>query len=361
MLSLIYFIGVLSVLIFAHEFGHFLAARSVGVRVEIFSFGFGPKLFSFRRGDTEYAISLVPLGGYVKMAGDDPAEGLTHQSWEFLSKTIGERFRVIIAGPLFNYILAFIIFSTIFMYGNPTLTTEIGSLLKGYPAEGAGLMVGDTIVAIDGVKVKYWEDATEIIRGRVDGPLLISLERAGAPLEIKVVPQIKETKDLFGKPVKIALIGIAPSQRIEKVRYGFFQAIGLGFNKLIGITVLTYKALFAIMTGQLSFKESMTGPIGIFIITGKAAELGIIYIFHLMALLSASLAIFNVLPFPVLDGGHIIFLALEKIRKKPLSAKAQEQVSNAGIAFLITLTVFVFYSDIIKFGIFEKVVHIFKK
>jgi regulator of sigma E protease len=180
-------------------------------------------------------------------------------------------------------------------------------------------------------------------------------------MEIEVTPIVRETKDLFGKKMSIALVGIAPSQKIESVKYGFFQAWGMGFRKVIDLTVLTYKALGAIFTGQMSVKESMTGPIGIFVITGQAAKMGLIYLLHLMAILSASLAIFNLLPFPVLDGGHIIFLGIEKLRGKPLSYKAQENIANVGVALLILLTVFIFYNDIIKFQVVEKVVHIFKK
>ena len=172
---------------------------------------------------------------------------------------------------------------------------------------------------------------------------------------------IREAKDIFGKNTKIALLGIAPSQKIENVRYGFFQSFGMGFKKLIDLTVLTYKALWYIVTGRMSMKESMTGPIGIYIIAGKAAQMGFIYLVHLMALLSASLAIFNLLPLPVLDGGHILFLIIEKLRGKPLSMKAQEIISNIGIGFLILLTVFIFYSDITKFRIFEGIFKFFKR
>jgi regulator of sigma E protease len=344
-----------------HEFGHFIAAKRLGVRVEKFSFGFGPKIFSVKRGETEYLLSAIPLGGYVKMSGDEPGETLHNKSHEFLSRSVGDRFKIIFAGPLFNYILAFLIFSFIFMFGSPTLTTEVGNLLKDYPAQAAGVKVGDKIIAVDGVAVKYWEDMTAIIHKHTEGSIKLSMVRAGSPIEIEIKPTVRETKDIFGKKVSIALVGIAPSQRIENVKYGFFKSFWMGLRKVVDLTVITYKALWAIFTGQMSVKESMTGPIGIFVITGQAAKMGLIYIFHLMALLSASLAIFNLLPLPILDGGHILFLAIEKIRRKPLSMKAQEAVANLGVAFLILLTVFIFYNDIIKFGIVEKVTGVFKK
>jgi regulator of sigma E protease len=344
-----------------HELGHFIFARRFGVRVEKFSFGFGPKLFSIKRGDTEYLVSAIPLGGYVKMAGEDPRETLTNEGWEYLSKKVSQRFSIIFAGPAFNYILAFFIFSFIYMFGSPTPTTEVGSLLKGYPAEKAGIAIGDKVLTVDGKNVKHWEDMTAIIHKKVEGNIRLSVERKGRIFEFEITPMVRETKDIFGKKAKIALVGIAPSQAIENVRYGFFDSFKMGFNKLIQLTVITYKALFAIFTGALSLRESMTGPIGIFIITGTAAKHGLIYILHLMALLSASLAIFNLLPLPVLDGGHIIFLALEKIRGRPLPVRTQELITNIGISFLILLMALVFYNDMLKFGVFDKAASIFRK
>lgn len=361
MLSLISFFAVLSILVLVHELGHFFTAKRLGVRVEKFSFGFGPKLFSVKKGETEYLISAIPLGGYVKMAGDEPMEQLANKPYEFLTRSVGDRFKIIFAGPLLNYALAFVIFSVIFMFGSPTLTTEVGGFLKGYPAEKQGVLAGDRILAVDGKEVKYWEDMTEAIHKHTDGALTLKIDRGGKIFDKTITPTVRQTKDIFGKEVKIALVGITPSQRIEKVKYGFPTAIRMGAKKLWQFTCITYKALWSIVIGRLSLKESMTGPIGIFMITGQAAKMGLIYIFHLMAMLSASLAIFNLLPLPVLDGGHIIFLALEKVRGKPLSMKAQEVIANIGISCLILLTVFIFYSDIVKFGVFEKVAGMFKK
>ena len=354
MLSLIYFLIVLSILILVHEFGHFITAKRLGVRVEKFSFGFGPKIFSIKKGETEYLISSIPLGGYVKMAGEEPQDELAHQPWEFPSKTVSERFRIIFAGPLLNYLLAFLVFSGIYMFGSPTMTTEVGGLLKGYPAEGARIAVGDKILAVDGKPVKYWEDMTEIIRKKVEGSLNLSIERSGKTFEAKIKPVVRRTKDIFGNEIAIALVGIAQSQKIEKVRYGPFKSFYMGFKKLMHLTFVTYKSIFAIVTGRLSLKESMTGPIGIFVITGKAAELGFIYLFHLIGILSASLAIFNLLPLPIVDGGHIMLLGLEKLRGRPLSTRSQEVTQNIGIGFLILLTVVVLYNDMVNFGVIEK-------
>ncbi|MDP3790646.1 MAG: RIP metalloprotease RseP [Candidatus Omnitrophota bacterium] len=359
-MSLIYFLIVLSILVLIHEFGHFIVAKKLGVRVEKFSFGFGPKLFSIKKGETEYLISAIPLGGYVKMAGDEPGEALKGERCEFLSRSILDRFNIIFAGPLLNYILAFVIFSVIFMFGSPTLTTEVGSLMNDYPAAKSGISIGDRVMQIDGKSVKYWEDMTAIIHKHLDGPIKLKIQRKDAIVDFEIQPVIRDMKDIFGKTNRIALLGIAPSQKIENVKYGFFDAFGMGFKKLVDLTVITYRALWSIICGKMSLKESMTGPIGIFIITGKAAQMGLIYLVHLMGLLSASLAIFNLLPLPVLDGGHILFLAIEKLRGKPLSMKTQEVIANVGVAFLILLTVFIFYNDIIKFGVFKNMAKFFK-
>ena len=343
-----------------HELGHFMVAKRLGVRVEKFSFGFGPKIFSVKKGDTEYLLSLVPLGGYVKMSGDEPGESLKNEKWEFLSRSIFDRFKIIIAGPLLNYVLAFLIFSIIFMYGSPTLPAEVGGLLNNYPAKAQGIVEGDKILAIDGKPVKFWEDMTEIIHKHVNGPMKLSIDRHGTMLEKEVMPVVRQTRDIFGNEVKIALIGISPSQKIEKIKYPFLASFYMGGKKLLDLTCLTYKALWSIFTGRLSFKESVTGPIGIFIITEQTAKMGLLYLFHLLGILSASLAIFNVLPFPVLDGGHILFLIVEKVRGKPLSSRAQEMIANIGVSALIVLTIFIFYSDIVKFGIIGKIVKLFK-
>ena len=361
LLSLVYFIGVLSVLVLAHEFGHFITAKRLKVHVQIFSLGFGPKLWSIKKAETEYRISAIPLGGYVKMAGDEPTERLEGKPHEFLSRSVGDRFKIIFAGPALNYILAFIIFSVIFMFGSPTLTTEVGGFLENYPAQKAGIMVGDKILSVNGKPVKYWEDMTAMIHKHSGESIKISLDRNGAVIEKDIVPMVRKTRDIFGKETAITLIGVSPSQKIENVKYGVLESLGMGASKLVTLTLVTYKALWAVMTGSLSVKESMTGPIGIFVVTGQAAKMGLIYIFHLMGILSASLAIFNLLPLPILDGGHILFLAIEKVRGKPMSFKTQEIIANIGVAFLILLTVFIFYSDIMKFGIAGKIMSVFKR
>jgi regulator of sigma E protease len=335
-----------------HELGHFIAAKRAKVKVEKFSFGFGPRLCGIKKGDTDYVISLVPLGGYVKMAGDEPslAKG---ESFEFLSKTVAQRFKIVFCGPLLNYALGFLLFWFIFMIGAPATTNKIGDLLDKYPARAAGLQKGDRILSVDNRPTKYWEDLTDIIHDKKEGELNLVIERqtrAGRKvLDIQITPIRKEMTDIFGKKRSIALIGISPSDEVVKVKFGFFESFKKAGQQVYKLTEITCKSFLFIITGKLSLKESVTGPIGIFIITSKAAQLGMVYLLQMMAVLSVSLAIFNLLPVPVLDGGHILFLIVEKIRGKPLNERAQEIATQAGLALLIALMVFVFYADILKF------------
>ncbi len=361
MLSAISFIIVLSVLVIVHEFGHFIVAKKTGVAVEKFSIGFGPEIFGITKGRTRYLISLVPLGGYVKLAGETQEEPIKGERWEYLSRTVGERSRIIFAGPLLNYLLAFLIFSFIFAVGYPTLTTEVGRVLPDYPGEAAGIKRGDRILKIDGKDVNNWEDVTRIIHTNKDAELGLLIEREGELIVLKVFPKSEELNTIFGSKKRVGLIGIVPSDEISYVKYGILESVYMGGKKLLGLTYITYRALWASITGAVPFKESITGPIGIFYITGHAARLGFVYLLHFMGILSASLAIFNLLPVPVLDGGHLLFLAIEKIRRRPLSYRVQEHIAQAGLVLLICLMVFVFYNDFIRFGIFEKITNLWQK
>lgn len=354
-MSIIVFIIALSVLILVHEFGHFIIAKKNGVRIERFALGFGPKLFSIKKNYTEYAVCLIPLGGYVKMAGDEAQEKRVGAPWEYLSKSVLQRISIVFAGPFLNYLLSFVIFALVFMMGNPSLTTRVGEALDGFPAKSAGILKEDKIISADGKGVKYWEELTEIIHKKTDGPLSLTVDRRGRRIDFVITPQVKEMKNIFGQQQKIGLIGIRPVGETVMVRENIGRAIYLSGQKLVFITVITYKALWLMATGAMSFKDSVTGPVGIFYITAEAARTGFVYLLQIIAILSASLAIFNLLPIPVLDGGHILFLIIEKIRKKPLSVKVQERITQVGIAALITLTVFAFYSDFSRFGWLEKI------
>lgn len=354
MLSAVSFIVVLSILVIVHEFGHFIVAKKTGVHVERFSIGFGPEILGITKGGTRYLISLIPLGGYVKLAGETEEEPIKGEKWEYLSRTVGERSRIIFAGPLLNYILAFFIFSFVFIIGYPTLTATVGEVLENYPGASAGIKPGDRILKINGHDVNYWEDVTRIVHTNKGSEIKLLIKRDSGLIDVIVTPKPQEVRTIFGSKKTVGLIGIMPTNDVVYVKYGIIKSVYMGAKKLFMLTYLTYRALWASLTGAIPFKESITGPVGIFYITGQAARLGFVYLLHLMGILSASLAIFNLLPVPVLDGGHLLFLLVEKVRRKPLSHKMQESITQVGLALLICLMAFVFYNDFMRYGVFEK-------
>ncbi len=348
MMATVIFILILSLLIIVHEFGHLIAARINGVRVEQFSLGFGPQVFKKKKGDTEYSISLIPLGGYVKMAGDNRAE-YKGKPDEYLSKPAGRRFQIIFFGPFLNYILGFLFFWCIFFIGYPTLTTKVGGLIEGYGAKEAGLKVADKIIVVDGRKVAIWEDLQRQIQERKSkAQVMLTVLRDNRELTFNVLIKDKVIDDQLGQKRALGIIGISPFDELVEVKHGFFESAGLSFKKIINLTMITYQGLWRLASGRMSMRDSMTGPLGIFFITSKAAKLGLIAVMHLIAILSVSLAIFNLLPLPILDGGHLFLLGLEKIRKKALGIKAEEIINNIGFTLIITLALFVTYNDIVR-------------
>lgn len=360
MINLLVFLFVLGVLIIVHEFGHFIVAKKTGVRVEKFALGFGAILFSRKRGGTEYCINAIPLGGYVKMAGDS-LEEYKGKKYEYMSQPPGRRFWIIVSGALLNYVTGAILLSVIFFFGYPTVTTKVGGLLEGFGAQSAGVRVGDKIVAVDGEKVEYWEDLQKVIQSKREAlSVEASLVRGKRNIELKVNLRQKEVENSLGEKQSIGILGITPGQDIVIVRHGAFASMRLGIEKTWGMTVLTYKALWRMVTGRLSMRESVTGPLGIFMITSHVARLGVIALLHLMAVLSISLAIFNLLPLPVLDGGHIVLLGIEKLRGKFLSIKAERIINQVGLTMILSLAALVTLNDISRaFG--DKIIKFFVK
>lgn len=348
MIATLIFLLILGILITVHEFGHFFAAKKLGVRVEKFSFGFGKRLLTRKKGETEYSISLIPLGGYVKLAGDS-IEEFHNKPDEYLSKTPLERAQIIFLGPLLNYLMGFLCFWLIFFAGYPSLTTKVGGLVDGFGAKDAGLQIGDKVTAVNGKRVDFWEDLQAAIQSKkAESKVSLSVLRGDKELTIDV--QIKEKKmdDALGQRHSVGLVGIMPEDEIVKVRHGILQSFSLGIKKTFDLTILTYKALWRMVTGKLSMRDSITGPLGIFFITSKAASVGIIALLHLVAVLSVSLCIFNLLPLPVLDGGHIVLLLIEKIRRKPLGINAERVVTQVGFTFIVALALFATYNDLMR-------------
>ncbi len=349
---------VFGALILFHEWGHFIACRLTGVRVEKFSIGFGPEIFTFERGGTRFVISLLPLGGFVKPAGESASElndGRPAQG-DYLAAPVVSRIFIVCAGVLMNYVLAFVLFSTVFMTGRPVPGTVIGGFVQGYPAKDSGLAAGDRISAVESHPVSSWLELTEAINQSVGPEVhLTVVHRDGSSGEMGIAPRIENARDLFGKPVVARRLGITPSpesQRFE--RFGFWEALQHGADSVGALAAMTYKALFYMATGRMSLK-SMSGPIGIMAMTGSAAKLGLPYLLQLAATLSVSLAVINLLPIPALDGGHLLFLIMEAIIRRPLSRKAEERLTQVGFFLLMALMLFVIYNDLVNLAIFDKI------
>lgn len=360
MTSLIVFLIIFGILIIVHEFGHFMAAKLQGVKVEEFSLGFGPRLFKKKTKVTEYRVNAIPLGGYVKFAGDSLVD-FKGEPDEYYSKKPGQRALIIFCGPLLNYILGIFCFCFIFFVGFPALTPKIGGLIDGYGAKKAGLQAGDKIISIDGQNIRSWDELqVAVFNKEASSKLKIDFLRDGKNYSALVELKPKELQDSLGEKRSVGLLGITPDvDETIKVKYGFIESIGLGFQKTWNLTILTYKAIWRLITGKLSLKDSVTGPLGMFYITSKAKELGILSLLNLIGIISVSLAIFNLLPLPILDGGHIFLLGIEKIRGKNLSPKTEQIITQVGLTLIITLALFVTYNDILRFK--DKIVGLFIK
>lgn len=349
MIGTIIFILIVSLLIFSHEFGHFLAAKRAGIRVEKFSLGFGPSILKFKRKNTVFLISLIPLGGYVKLAGDNRSEYQGRDD-EFLSKPIKTRANVIIWGPIFNYLLAVFVFWIAFIIGYPTMSTKIGAVLKDYPAEVSGIKVGDKIVMVNGEKVENWDELTKAIL-HTQGPTELIVLRDGQKLKFKVTPRKKKIRNIFGKKIEKNMIGVAAAGETYFVKENIFKAFYSSVKHTLILTMMIFESIFYILIGTMPVKEAVTGPIGIYTITTRAVSFGLSYILVLIGSLGISLFVINLIPLPMLDGGHLLFLGLEKIRKKPLSPRTEEIINSIGLAIIFLLMLSVFYLDITKLNI----------
>ena len=350
MTTLLATIFVLGILIFFHELGHFLVAKKSGIRVERFSLGFPPKLIGKKIGDTEYCISWIPLGGYVKMAGEDPDEKEPEgKPWEFMSKPVHTRALVVFAGPAMNFILAILIFwGVIFFAGKHEIhedTNQIGLVAAGGPADKAGIKPGDRIISINGIEVTTFREMAEIIREQVEKPVEITWTRDGEQYTAMITTFKDRILDEKGEIKYIGKIGIGASYTTVKV--GFFRSLLEGIGTAIFILVETIKFILELITGTASIKL-LGGPVLIAQFAGQAAKTGIVSLFSFMAFLSVSLSLLNVLPIPALDGGHLLFLGIEKIRGKPLSLKQRAAMQQIGLAFLILLAIFITYNDFLR-------------
>ena len=347
MIGILYALLVLGLLILVHEFGHFIFAKLFGVGVKTFSLGFGPKILSKKIGETEYALSVLPLGGYVAMVGeDDEAECDPEKS--FRSKHVFKRILIVLAGPLFNLLLGFVFFAAVFMfYGTPVLTNHIGATTKNNPAERAGIVAGDRVVAINGAVVNSWDDITKIMsQYKGDGPITVVVERGDALLLMKMKPELVDDKNIFGEPVKRYVLGITPAPPV--LEKGLEKGVIQSAKTTANVTALTALGIWKLIGGKIS-SDNVGGPILITQMAGEAASMGFEALLMFTGLISISLFVMNVLPIPALDGGHIWLFCLEWIRGRPLSKRTQERIQSVGVTMLIALMLFAFYNDISRF------------
>ncbi|MFQ5680541.1 MAG: RIP metalloprotease [Candidatus Omnitrophota bacterium] len=349
MFSLIVFVVILSALIFIHELGHFIAARRVGVRVERFSLGFGPRLWGIKRGDTIYQISAIPLGGYIKMAGDNPDE-CRGKKYEYLSQPPKNKAQVILAGSAMNYILGMVCFCPALTLGIPDSSSLVGEVMAGYPAQAAGVRTGDKIVSVDGKDVKHWVELLQLIHDKRGQAVDISILRNDQRLNMRLKTKIEKIATPQGER-EISLIGIKQAQK----RYPAYRAFTQGVGEYIVATGRYYQVLGMMAVGKVSLRRSVAGPIGIFYITSGAASIGLGMLLYVLAMLNLGLSVFNLLPFPVLDGGHFALISLEQVRGKRISRRSEVIIERLGIIALIALSLFVTYNDVINFGIWSKI------
>lgn len=338
---------ILGTLIIVHELGHFMAAKLGGVGVEKFSLGFPPKLIGKKWGDTEYLISAIPLGGYVKLVGQDPQDEEADPTRSYSTKTVAVRMQVVLAGPLFNLLFAAVILAVIHMIGIPSLTTKIGEVKEGSPAKKAGLLSGDRVVAIEGNALREWDKMTEIVHQSPGKDLEIVIERESRQISFRIRPEAQKVPNIFGEEKQVGLIGIAPAGELIYQRYNPLIAIYKGFEKTYQIIHFTVISIVKLIQGVIPAK-TIGGPISIIQMAGEQARQGWLNWMFFVALLSVNLGILNLLPVPILDGGHIFFLLIEGFWGKPISVQKQEMAQRVGLLLLISLMLFAFYNDIMR-------------
>jgi regulator of sigma E protease len=357
------FLFVLTIVVFFHELGHFLVARWAGVKVLTFSLGFGPELAGFNdRHGTRWKISAIPLGGYVKFFGDEseastPASSETlasmsaeERAGSFHHKKVGPRAAIVAAGPIANFILAIVIFTCLFtFFGKPSTTARVDKIEANSAAAKAGFQVGDIVTAIDGKTIGSFSDMQRIVGVRAGDTLNFTIKRGDSTLDLKGTPELREVKDSFGNAHRLGVLGItratAPGDVVtERVDPG--TALWLGVKETWFVVDRTLAYIGGVFTGREA-ADQVGGPLRIAQISGQVATIGLAALVHLAAVLSISIGLLNLFPVPLLDGGHLLFYAVEAVRGRPLSERAQEMGFRIGLGLVLMLMVFATYNDIL--------------
>ncbi|MCX8068915.1 MAG: RIP metalloprotease RseP [Thermodesulfovibrionales bacterium] len=360
-MTIIYAILLFGFIIFIHELGHFLFAKLFNVRILKFSIGFGPKIIGKKIGETEYLLSAVPLGGYVKMLGEDIEDDEKEKNEEqlhfpydpindprsFRNQSIPKRMAIVFAGPLFNLLTAVFIFFSIYIYGVPALLPIVGEVIDNTPAFRSGLQSGDKIIAINDKEIKQWTEMTDMIYKSANKPLVFSILRGDQKFKLTITPEPKTTKDIFGEEKTVGLIGIKPSDNVITIQSNLDEAIQKAFYKTGEIIYLTYVGIVKLIQ-RIVPADNIGGPILIFQLAEKTASTGLVSFFLFAAVISINLGILNLLPIPILDGGHILFLTIEAIIRRPINEKIIMVSQKIGLVLIMMLMAFAMYNDIFR-------------
>ncbi|MEA3025588.1 MAG: regulator of sigma protease [Alphaproteobacteria bacterium] len=357
------FLFGLSVVVFFHELGHFLVARWCGVRVLTFSVGFGPEIVGFNdRYGTRWKLSAIPLGGYVKFFGDDNAASVPDEAavanmteaekrQSFFHQPVGRRAAVVAAGPFANFILAIVIFATIFaLYGRQTTTARVDAVQPDSAAAAAGLKPGDVVLAIDGRPIESFSDMQRVVSANAGRTLTFQIDRGGTPITLTATPALKQGKDGFGNSTCQAVLGVSRSMSpgdVKTEHVSPIAAVWLGAKETWFIIDRTFSYIGGLFAGR-ECADQLGGPIRIAQISGQVATLGFMPVLHLAAMLSVSIGLLNLFPVPLLDGGHLLFYGIEALRGRPLSARSQEIGFRIGFAIVVMLMIFTVFNDTIQ-------------
>jgi len=359
------FIAVLTVLVFFHELGHYAVARWCGVRVEVFSIGFGPEIFGFTgKSGTRWKFSAILFGGYVRMFGergpeeDEEAKVVSKEDEEvsFYAKSLGQRASIVFAGPLANFLFAIVVLAALFMFiGQPSTPADVGQVVAGSAAERAGLKPGDVFLEIDGVKIERFEEVRRIVQLAPGQSLTIVVRRGRHEVTLNAVPDRVE-EEQFGSTQTLGRLGVSrPSGDMVFVKHNPFMAVWKATERTYILTTNILDAIGQIVMGKRTTKE-LGGPIRIAQISGEMAKAGLVMIVQFTVILSINLGLINLFPIPLLDGGHLLFYGVEAIRGRPVGEKFMGYSLNVGLALILCLTVFVTWNDLVVMRVFENLI-----